>query len=286
MVSLQGTLGAVLKYPKWAPIELIELLSSFDTEKTEFKDSKLDLDSLNSFAWNEGYTNWPEYEKVLDFKKEAILRLATRPEMESVWSWVLKQNFRLKISANGGLIGDFLRKVDMWPSAAQVPQAERAEDYKLIRQYAKLLAIKLQKYRGENQPINSYFLLFPSSFKEKYTKYVETAALKNGNKSNFISFNQLATILPPLSELLNQLAIYVRDEKNELPPYFPKKVTAENAFRTYLINNMVDRIYSFGSTPPPTIVSKFIGVALDDYSVTPDIVRKSVSMKVNRSKRI
>jgi hypothetical protein len=275
-----------LKYPKWTPKELIDLLSSFEMEERVFKDSKIDLDSLNSFAWNKGLSNWSEYEQVLNFKKEAIFRLATRPEMESVWSWVLKQNFKLKISANGGLIGDFLRKIDMWHSAAQVPQAEREEDYNLIRQYAKLLVVKLQKYRGENQPINSYISLFPLSFKDKYTKYVEKAALENENKSNLLTLNQLATILPPLSELLNQLAIYVRDEKNELPPYFPKKVTAENAFRTYLINNMIDRIYSLGSIPPPSIVSKFIGVALDDYSVTPDIVRKSFSMKLNRSQRL
>lgn len=273
-------------YPKWTPTEIIDLLSSFDLEEAEFKGSGLDLDSLNSFAWNKGHSNWGEYEKVLNFKKAAILRLATRPEMESVWSWVIKQNFNIKILARAGLIGDFLRKVDMWHSAAQVPQAEREEDYKLIRQYAKLLALKLQKYRGEKQPINSYLLLFPLSFKEKYTKYVEKVALENENKSSLLPLDHLATILPPLSELLNQLAIYVKDEKNELPPYFPRKLTAENAFRTYLINNMIDRVYSLGSIPPPSIVSKFIGVALDDYSISPDIVRKSISMKLNRSQRL
>ena len=108
----------------------------------------------------------------------------------------------------------------------------------------------------------------------------------NNPKQYILPINHLALTIPTLSELLNQLANLALNDQIDLPSYFPKKINAENAFRTYLINNMIQKIYLLGSTPPPTIVSKFIGVALDDYSVTPDIVRKSVALKVCRSEAL
>lgn len=271
-------------YPKWAPIEVINLLTSYESQITEFCDNKFDVEDLNTFAWRKGHINWVEYNKVLIFKKDVLVRLVTRPEMESVWKWVAKQDFKLDITANGGLIGNFLKAIDIWYSTAQVPQSERNDDFKEISKHARLLSLKLQKYRGETQPINSYMALFPTSFKDKYQiKYSKSSA--NDPKRFMLPLEHFAYIIPPLYELLNQLAVLALNSQIDLPSYFPKKITAENAFRTYLINNTVERIYSLGEIPPPTIVQKFISVALDDYSITPDIVRKSLTMKLNRSER-
>lgn len=274
-----------MKYPTWAPPELVDLLGKYELEEKDFKSLKIDIEKLNIYAWNKGLPNWNEYKKVLDFKKAAIARLITRPEMESVWKWVTKQNFRLKLTSNGGLFGNFLMAVDTWYSTAQVPQSERNDDFKEITKCARALAIKLQKYRGELQPINSYMALFPLPFKEKYQKKYDERDL-NDPKQFMIPINHLALTIPSLSELLNQLAILALNNQIDLPSYFPKKITAENAFRTYLINNMIKKIYSLGSIPPISIVQKFIAVALDDYSVTPDIVRKSLAMKLCRSEAL
>ena len=275
-----------MKYPAWAPPELVDLLGKYELEEKEFNHLKIGIESLNNYAWNEGLPNWSEYKKILEFKKAALARLITRPEMESVWKWVIKENFKLSLMANGGLFGNFLRAVDTWYSTAQVPQSERNDDFKEIAKLARTLAVKLQKYRGEfHQPINSYMALFPSPFKEKYQKKYDERDVNNP-KQFMIPIKHLALTIPTLPELLNELAILALNNQIDLPSYFPKKITAENAFRTYLINNMIQKIYSLGSTPPPSIVSKFIGVALDDYSVTPDIVRKSLALKVCRSEAL
>lgn len=275
-----------MKYPAWAPPELVDLLGKQELEEKEFNPLNIGIESLNSYAWNKGSLNWNEYEKIHDFKVAATARLITRPEMESVWKWVTKQNFKLPLVANGGLFGNFFMAVDTWYSTAQVPQSERNDDFKEIAKLARTLSVKLQKYRGElHQPINSYMALFPSPFKEKYQKKYDERDVNNP-KQYMLPINHLALTIPTLSELLNQLANLALNDQIDLPSYFPKKINAENAFRTYLINNMIQKIYLFGSTPPPTIVSKFIGVALDDYSVTPDIVRKSVVLKVCRSEAL
>ena len=136
----------------------------------EFNHLKIGIESLNNYAWNKGLPNWNEYQKILDFKVAATARLITRPEMESVWNWVTKRNFKLPLTTRGGLFGNFFMAVDTWYSTAQVPQSERNDDFKEIAKLARTLSIKLQKYRGEHQPINSYMALFPSPFKEKYQK--------------------------------------------------------------------------------------------------------------------
>ena len=275
-----------MKYSDWAPKELVNLLASYETEQTKFDLYKADIDNLNAYAWKKGLPNWSEYEKkVLIFKKNALTRLITRPEMESVWKWVTNQNFKLALTARGGLFGNFLMAVDTWYSTAQVPQSERNNDFKEIAKFARALTVKLQKYRGELQPINSYMALFPLHFKEKYQKKYDERDLNNP-KQFMLPINHLALTIPSLSELLNELAILALNNKIDLPSYFPKKITAENAFRTYLINNMINKIYLLGSRPPISIVQKFIAVALDDYSITPDIVRKSLALKLCRSEAL
>ena len=274
-----------MKYPNWAPKELIIIANNFEIEETEFKGLEYDIETLNRYAWNEGFSSWKHYEKVIIFKKESLTRLISRPEMESVWKWIYKQNFALPITARGGLFGNFLYAVEGWFKAVQVPQSERDSDFKEIVKCAKTLAIKLQKYRGENQPINSYIALFSKSFKEKYKKQYDNRDVTNP-KQFMMPIEHLALTMPPLSELLNELATMALNNQIDLPSYFPKKIRAENAFGTYLINNIIQKIYSLGAIPPITIVQKFIAVALDDYSVTPDNVRKSLALKLCRSEAL
>lgn len=274
-----------MKYPNWAPQELVDLLPLYEIHKIDFNTVKIDMVSLNELAWKRGLTNWNEFEKLVDFQKAAIDRLITRPEMESVWKWVAKENFDFPLTSLGGLCGDFLMAVNTWYSTPQVPQTERNDDFKEIAKLARNLNVKLQKYHGDLQPINSYMTLFPTHFKEKYQKKYDERDLNNP-KQFMLSIDQLASTIPSLPELLKELATSASNNKIDLPLYFPKKITAVNAFRTYLINKMIDKIYSLGSTPPLTIVSKFIGVALDDHSVNPDIVRKSIALKIWRSKSL
>lgn len=272
-------------YPKWAPVELIDLLATYEADIANFDPNKFGIETLNSYAWSKGHANWIEYEKVLLFQKSALARLITRPEMESVWKWVAKQDFQLGLTTNGGLVGNFLNAFDIWYSTAQVPQSERNDDFKEIAKHARALSLKLQKYRGEKQPINSYMALLPTSFKDGYQIRFARRDV-NDPKKFMLPIEQFASTIPPLYEILTQLATLALHNQINLPSYFPKKITAENAFRTYLINNTIEKIYRLGSIPPPTIVQKFISVALDDHSVTPDIIRKSLTLKLNRSERI
>ena len=124
-----------MKYPNWAPPKLVDISNNFEIEEINFKSTGFDKEKLNRFAWNEGFSNWKLYEEMCKFKNESLIRLISRPEMESVWKWVDKQKFVLSITANGGLFGDFLFAVERWFKAAQVPQSERDSDFKEIAKW-------------------------------------------------------------------------------------------------------------------------------------------------------
>ena len=240
-----------MNFPKWAPVGLVEYYNSFT-----------ELESL---------------ELIND--KQMIFRLITRPEMESVWSWVEKQDMCLPLMSNGGMVGRFLNALESFEKTAKLPASERVQDFNEIQQLASQLYIKLDKYKGETHAFNQYAALIPecydaflvSSLKETYQQKLIDRK-KSRHETRFPFWN---SYLPPISELLKQLSLAAKKSDSELSKIFPTKIKQNSALNTYLVNVFYNsHLLVDNGDYPPSIVATFISVALDDATVTADKVRK------------
>lgn len=231
-----------MTFPEWAPKELVEY----------YKQLKV--------------SGNPTFENDI----EIINRLLTRPEMEKVWDWFNNQNMVLSLTANGGVVGRFLMRVDQWEAFEKSTVSDRKNDFKEMAGLAKKLSVKLKKYRNEYYAFNRYAPFIPEENHKQILHMLAPDWLKSIRERNYPNnhFPYWDYILPPIDEILASLAINIKDSEPRLNVVFPTKIKQITAFRTYLINSFYRDTQCFVESLPPSIAAIFIGVALDDEGVT------------------
>ena len=237
-----------MKIPRWAPSDLVIWYNSFENK-----------DNCDA---------------------QMLMRLITRPEMEEVWEWVSnqqKQQEALPLSANGGMVGYFFLNLEDYIRTARLPKSERQKDIQEIKNLSSKLSKILKKYKDELIIINNYSIVIPVE-RDDYLlqllnpKYQERLKAEPFGLRDFWDY-----LLPPLHEVLENLSGCADSVDMELGKRYPLKIRQKTSLHTYLIRCLYSNHFlGLWDKFPYHIASNFLCVALDDDSITSDIVRKTV----------
>lgn len=268
-----------MQFPDWAPVDVVEFQSNFLESKNEFAAKGYSNDELELYAKREGFQCWRDFESSIELQYEVIQRLLTRPEMKNFWEWLSDQDVPIEHLANYGIIGQTMRSIRDWFTTRKATTTNRDEELKEIAKHARELARLLRKYQGERQPVNECSAIIPKSrdqqlkelLKQEYLDSLETAPHRVRYLWNWL--------LPPIDEMMDNLAKAASNSSKDLPPRFPRKIGANSAFRTFLINVMVDWFNLHLDSPSPTMLALYLTVALDDPGISIDTVSKSETSK-------
>jgi hypothetical protein len=267
-----------MKYPKWAPGDVVELYKEYLDERDSFSLDDFTKDELDRKAQSLGFAHWVDFEEAATQKVEAIERLVTRPEMETFWAWL--GNLEISHTARGGIIGTLTSAIDRWYKTNKKSVSDRSDEFQQIAKHAKALSRLLVKYRGEHhQAFNQFTGLISHEYNDRLEQFLHPDLLQRLEAMSYRVNPVWNAILPPLDEILSNLAVAALNSNAKPLGNYPRKITARNAFRTYLINNFVAWFYSMKSNPSPTLMATFLSVALDDASITIDTVVHSEANK-------
>jgi hypothetical protein len=255
-----------MKYLSCVPAYMLELFSKYEEISNSSKDPK----------------QW-KYLKTFQFEYDLWQRLATRPEMESVW--ILLANAMPsqhiaslnEIIANGGLVARANHAIRCFNTSAHLSPVNYKKEMVEISLLAKTLSNKLKKFcasasASTNKPF-TYGSLLSSDQMQHVMGIVESNEL-HFNEQNF-NF-RLDHYFPPMDELLKQLSAVAEQESKDQTHRLklPKKINDETLFRTYFVRVMGDFFYEYCANYSPSMLSIFCRCALDDPNITPDLVRR------------
>lgn len=241
-----------MNYPDWVPPTVVDRLGQY----------KQIQDAGNV---------WPTFQIEVDI----LERLASRPEMEKVWSFIINRGGEEFLTANGGLIGSIPRAIQHFNHAPHLSPADYKAEMLEIAKLAETLSVKLRKFcvAGGYNPFPFDSLLNEQQFEESY-KRMGRPQDEPMKKFRFGSF--LDGSLPKLNFLMKGLAIRARSESEHQTSRFglPRKVKDENLFRTYFIKQIGNYFFNHYADYSPARLATFCSCALDDADITPTLVRK------------
>lgn len=245
-------------YPKWTPAALIDYLN----ELSEYRGS----DALSE----------DEAAVTLRFQ-EMWTRLATRPEMELVWRFIvgLDEGATYSLRTNAGLLSRVNTVIRNYEKNPRFSPKGYEEEMREIARLADTLSRKLRKFSKAGSVYDPFPLqsLFDNAQVERARGMMHPKILTG--KSGSVPFS-LTYFLPALDEQLANLAKRATDEA-EGQFYrlkLPRKVNDKNNFRTYFINVVVDFFFGMYADYSPSRVATFCSVALDDPDITANLVGK------------
>jgi hypothetical protein len=245
-------------FPTWVPMAIAEWVSEYHTSMAE--DADCGRDDVGSAA----------------FIIKIWIRLATRPEMESVWNFISTSDTGLALTSNGGLVGMINRGLRRYAANPKLSPKAYSDELSEIAKLADSLSRKLKKFvdaeADHNNPFPLHSLL--SDDQKQRAKGMMSAEILASRRG--MSAYAIAYYLPPIDELLIGLSGRAKTESVEqfYKLKLPRKVNDKNLFRTYFIREVADYFFMQCADYSPTRIAAFSSVALDDPDITADLVRK------------
>ncbi len=270
-----------LATPKWAPVDVVRYYEGLLGAANLGRNDPSKRDSWKKYARAEGFTRIEDFDACIDLKLGILKRLVSRPEMKATWAWISSERRNsLPLTSPHGLVGRVLWDVEHWVTSNRVPDSERRSDFKDISRYAALLSRKIRKYRGEPVGFHALAALVPEGYEPILRKALHPDLVSRMDKrrgANAPLRMYLRQILPPIDEMLDAMASHAKDNYFELGTKFPTKLGAESAFKTFMIRSCTASFRDYTHNYSPTIIAKFVSVALDDPSIGTDTVRKGAA---------
>ncbi|WP_292935538.1 hypothetical protein [Noviherbaspirillum sp.] len=252
-----------MDFKHWVPEEIVKLVKDYE-EYLQKNDLPEDVRSEFSF------------------KAEMWKRLATRPEMERIWQFMIKRSEHgaFPLHSRGGLVGRIERGLDSFKLNPRLSEKDYENEMLEIAKMAGALANKLRKFCEAESFHNpfSYSGILSIEQRDHAKKMIRPELLENkyGNDRFYVSFN-LDHHLPLFSTQLENIADRAKNESREQEHRLklPRKSNDKNVFRTYLIRLIGEHFFVQYTDDSPSRIATFCSVALDDPEITADLVRKT-----------
>jgi len=256
-------------FPTWTPIAFQNLINGYNEFLSDSRSSEhADLEAIKRDA-------------------EIWTRLTTRPEMESVWKFILaRDEFSFFADpenlarANGGLVAKLGRYLRAYHSAPILSEREYKNEMLEISKLAERLSGKLKKFcdAGFSQNPFSNSSMFTFEEIERFGRFIDPKLFENKKHSTrSITAYLLDLRLPLVNHQLHALALRAKNELND-PRHklqrLPRKVGDANVFRTYFISVVRNIFLGDFADGSHARLATFCSVALDDPEITADLVRQ------------
>lgn len=271
----------MVRFPKWAPPELVSIYSKVIDAEVQFSSQKHRNAELKAFAKDQGFGSWPEMQKRNALLREILCRLLSRTEMQNIWAQIGKvelidpygteprtpQWWAYRYTAGA---------VDRWFQKPKLTKTERTEALKKISRMARELSLHLQPFELGGERLADVRGLMGNQRDNLIRKVLHPDIVlrmdRDGNRGPGPGLGRslVADLVPTLPEMLTRLADSADDDNSGS---LVTKMKAATAFRSHMIQEMAFFFYRFGIFSPDS-VAKFVAVALDEPSVTSDLVRK------------
>jgi hypothetical protein len=242
-----------MNYPKWVPASIVGRLAEY----AEVKRSGRIWETFN-----------------IEF--DIWHRLATRPEMEPVWDFIVKCVPADELTTNGGLTGNIDRAVRYFHTSPRLSPPDYKKEMLEIAKLADALSLKLRKFCEADTVYNPfpYHSIFNSEQLD-ITAQRQKEPISSRRDRGLFRY-KLDYCVPLLDVQLKGLANRAKTEAEDQAYRLalPRKVNDENLFRTYFVKKIGDYFFLHCADYSPSRLAIFCGVALDDPDITPDLVRK------------
>lgn len=242
-----------MSYPKWVPASIVGRLAEYAEIKR-------------------GGHTWETFNTEFDIWH----RLATRPEMEPVWDFVVKCVPVDELTTNGGLTGNINRAIRYFHTSPRLSPPDYKKEMLEIAKLADALSLKLRKFCEADAVYNPfpYHSIFNSEQLEIAAKRLSESISSRRDREIFrYKLDYSVPMLDfQLKGLANKAKTEAEDQSYRLS--LPRKINDENLFRTYFVKKVGDYFFLHYADYSPSRLAIFCGVALDDPDVTPDLVRK------------
>jgi hypothetical protein len=238
-----------MRYPDWAPADVIKCIELYDQLARE----------------RDGYEA-----AHCDYMAALWRRLATRPEMESVWPWILEKT-ELPLYENGEFfsgLGITIERFNVLPKLSGVAYEKEMIQ---IAEMAAALSPRLKKFEASTS-------LHGNPFVDIHWNIHKSMELMDRFETGQTPlFYMLNAEFPSIAEHLDRLEAEAR--KEALFQASRLRVSRKsNDFRAYFIREVNCHFMTFNAkgdhSPSPSKVATICSVALDDPDITPDLVRK------------
>ncbi len=243
-------------FPAWVPREIIEYLAD-----------------LVEYRSREGLSK-DELTRTLR-SQEMWMRLATRPEMEMVWGFILGFGYMLPLRANGGLLGRIETALENYEDSPKFSPKAYEQEMNEISKLAETLARKLRKFSDAGSVFNPF--PFDSLLSEE-----QISQAKGMLHPRILAHPRLASgfaltyHLPSFDQQLDGLTERAKEEAIHQAHRLrlPRKVNDKNTFRTYFIQMIRDYFFCMYADYAPSRLAIFCSVALDDPCITANLIGK------------
>lgn len=239
-------------YPNWVPLQIVERVQEYE-EIIRTGDK------------------WPSF----DCEYNIWRRLATRPEMESVWNFITGTVGSESLLTNGGLSGKVNRAIRYFFSSPRLSPADYKKEMLEIAKLANTLSKKIKKFcdAGPYNPFEYAMVFTNEQLKISLERLGEKYDDNRGRSWNGYYLDScMPTFDYQIKGIANRAQIESLEQTHKLR--LPRKVKDENLFRTYFIKVIGDYFFVSCADYSPARLATFCSVALDDIDISPDLARK------------
>lgn len=232
-----------MKFPSWAPSVLCEAVEHYES------------------AARKGGENAPQYELLAGIWQ----RLLTRPEMESVWPWILETTGQFELYRRMGFFNEFSMSIERFYALPKLSEAAYAIEMEEIAEMAAALSGRLKKFETSVPGGNPFYRLhLPWERWDKLTKLL---------MDNMQLFPKVIKEFPSVTQLLDLLR---DDAKKEAELQLSRLAVSRKSkeLKPFLIREVVTYFKYFDNGYSPSKIAAICSVALDDASIDGGVVGK------------
>lgn len=234
-----------MKLPKWAP----EILGgAIDHYEAHAEKGGIDAPQCKLLA-------------------EIWQRLLTRPEMESVWPWILETTAEFELYDRMGFFYEFAMSIERFYALPKLSEAAYALEMEEISKMAAALSARMRKFEAPVPGGDPFgFVNMPMSKWEGLSRL-----LIESDKLDLLP--KILGQFEPITELLDMLADETKKE-SELQMHRLPVSRKSRELKPFLIREMVTYFKYFNNGYSPSKIATICSVALDDATIDGGLVGK------------
>lgn len=232
-----------MKFPNWAPSALFPAVEHYAEEGRK------------------GGENAPQCALLAEMWQ----RLLTRPEMESIWPWIIEVTDGIELYGRMGFFREFGMSIERFHVLPKLSEAAYATEMEEIAKMAVALSDRLKQFESCVPGGNPFAALHMP-----LRKWDELSLLM---KDNLEMLPKMMRQFPSMTEMLDLLTLEARKEAELQIDRLPVSRKSKE-LKPFLIREVLAYFRSFENGYSPSKIATICSVALEDASIDGGLIGK------------